>query len=69
MYSNKLVTPERWTSSNKHFYICFDQFGAVPSDPISMPQPNKTKPPLQVLAVIKGNSEKIRFKIKHVMGE
>jgi hypothetical protein len=26
-----------------------------------MPQPNKTKPPLQVLAVVEGNSEKIRF--------
>jgi hypothetical protein len=25
------------------------------------PQPNKTKPPLQVLPVIEGNSEKIRF--------
>ena len=25
------------------------------------PKPNKTKPPLQVLAVIEGNSEKIRF--------
>jgi hypothetical protein len=24
-------------------------------------EPNMTKPPLQVLAVIKGNSEKIRF--------
>jgi hypothetical protein len=26
-----------------------------------MPQPNKTKPPQQVLAVVEGNSEKIRF--------
>jgi len=38
------------------------QFGAVPSDPFLMPQPNKTKPPLQVLPVVEGNSEKIRFK-------
>ena len=34
------------------------QFGAVPSDLILTPQPNKTKPPLQVLAVAEGNSEK-----------
>jgi len=34
-----------------------------------MPQPNKAKPPLQDLAVVKGNSEKIRFSgIKHVIG-
>ena len=45
------------------------QFGAVPSDPILTPQPNKTKPPLQVLAVVVGNSEKIRFRINHVMGK
>jgi hypothetical protein len=30
----------------------------VPSDPILTPQPNKTKPPLQVLAVVVGKSEK-----------
>jgi hypothetical protein len=28
---------------------------------VLMPQPNKTKPPLQVLPVVEGNSEKIRF--------
>jgi hypothetical protein len=28
----------------------------------------KTKLPLQVLAVTKGNSEKLRFGMKHVMG-
>ena len=44
------------------------QFDAVPSDRILMPQPNKTKPPLQVLAVVEGNGEKTRFRIKHVMG-
>jgi hypothetical protein len=32
-------------------------------------EPNKTKPPLQDLAVVKGNSEKVRFSgIKHMMG-
>ena len=37
------------------------QFGAVPS-PFLTSQPNKPKPPLQVLAVVEGNSEKkIRF--------
>lgn len=34
----------------------------------SMPQPNKTKLPLQVLAVIEGNSEKIRSRFKHMIG-
>src|SRR5882762_11839020 len=29
-----------------------------------MPQPNKTKPPLQVLAVVEGNSEKIRLEVQ-----
>jgi hypothetical protein len=33
-----------------------------------MPQPNKVKPPLQVLAVVEGNNEKIRFGIEHVRG-
>jgi len=33
------------------------------------PQPNKTKPPLQVLPVVEGNSEKIRFGMEHVMGQ
>ena len=33
----------------------------APLDPILTPQPNKTKLPLQVLAVVEGNSEKIRF--------
>jgi hypothetical protein len=32
-------------------------------------EPNKTKPPLQVLAVVEGKSKKIRFRINHVMGE
>jgi len=40
---------------NEH--LC-NQFAAVPSDLILTPQPNKTKPPLQVLAVAEGNSEK-----------
>jgi superfamily II DNA or RNA helicase len=35
---------------------------------ILMPQPNKTKPPLQVLPVVEGNSEKIRFK-EHMIWE
>jgi hypothetical protein len=35
---------------------------------ILTPQPNKTKPPLQVLPVVEGNSEKIRFK-EHVIWE
>jgi hypothetical protein len=30
-------------------------------DMFLMPQPNKTKPPLQVLPVVVGNSEKIKF--------
>jgi hypothetical protein len=45
------VTPEKRTSSKEHFgtnLVC----------PILMPQPNKTKLPLQVLAVAVGNSEK-----------
>jgi hypothetical protein len=40
-------------SSNKHLCTNFTLFLA--------PQPNKTKLPLQVLAVVEGNSEKIRF--------
>jgi hypothetical protein len=33
------------------------------------PQPNKTKPPLQVLAVVEGSSEKNKvYRMKHVMG-
>ena len=33
-----------------------------------MPQPNRTKPPLQVLPVVKGNSEKNKVcRMKHVM--
>ena len=30
-------------------------------------EPNKTKPPLQVLAVVERNIEKIRFGVKHMM--
>jgi len=39
------------------------------AEKVLAPQPNKIKPPLQVLAVVEGNSEKIRFRIKHVMWE
>ena len=45
------MTPEKRTSSKEHFdtnLVCS----------ILTPQPNKTKPPLQVLAVAVGNSEK-----------
>ena len=41
----------------------------VLADMFLMPQPNTTKPPLQVLAVIEGKSEKIRFRINHVLGK
>ena len=41
--------------TNEHQQVPLHQFGAVP---ILMPQPNKTKPPLQVLAVTELNSEK-----------
>ena len=34
--------------------------GAGQMREVLVPQPNKTKPPLQVLAVAKGNSEKIK---------
>jgi len=39
------------------------------ADMFLMPQPNMTKLPLQVLAVIEGKSEKIRFRINHVLGK
>jgi hypothetical protein len=40
------------------------------SDSLFRPEePNTTKPPLQVLAVVEGKSEKIRFRINHVMGK
>ena len=44
-------------------------FGMTLESTFRPKEPNKTKPPLQVLAVVEGNSEKIRFRIKHVMGE
>ena len=44
-------------------------FGVMSEGTFCFKEPNKTKPPLQGLAVVKGNSEKIRFRIKHVMGE
>ena len=34
--------------------------GAGQAREVLVPHPNKTKPPLQVLAVAKGNSEKIK---------
>ena len=37
--------------------------------PFRPEEPNMTKPPLQVLAVIEGKSEKIRFRISHVLGK
>jgi hypothetical protein len=43
---------------NKLQQALLHQFSAVPSNLILTPQPNKTKPPLQVLAVVVGNSEK-----------
>ena len=45
------MTPEKRMSSQEHF-------GTNLVHPILTPQPNKTKPPLQVLAVAVGNSEK-----------
>ena len=45
------MTPEKRTSSKEHF-------GTYLVRLILTPQPNKTKPPLQVLAVAVGNSEK-----------
>src|ERR1700720_2645843 len=51
----KLVTPERQTSSNKHLCTNLPQCNRKS---FLTPQPNKTKPPLQVLAVVEGNSEK-----------
>ena len=45
------MTPEKRTSSKEHF-------GTNLVHPILTPQPNKTKLPLQVLAVAVGNSEK-----------
>jgi hypothetical protein len=37
--------------------------------PFRPEKPNKTKPPLQVLAVVEGNSEKNKVcRMKHVMG-
>ena len=44
-------------------------FGMTLDSTFCPEEPDKTKPPLKVLAVIEGNSEKIRFRIKHVMGE
>jgi hypothetical protein len=35
-------------------------FTSAATRQVSVPQLNKTKPPLQVLAVTKGNSEKIK---------
>ena len=50
-----MVTPERQTSSNKHLCTNLPQCNRKS---FLTPQPNKTKPPLQVLAVVEGNSEK-----------
>ena len=49
------MTPERQTSSNKHLCTNLPQSNRKS---FLTPQPNKTKPPLQVLAVVEGNSEK-----------
>ena len=43
-------------------------FGITSDSTFRSEEPNKTKPPLQVLAVVEGNSEKIRFK-EHVIWE
>jgi len=43
-------------------------FGMMSESTFHPEEPNKTKPPLQFLAVVEGNSEKIRFRIKHMMG-
>ena len=40
-----------------------DMYLTAPQTCFLMPQPNKTKLPLQVLAVVKGNNEKMRFRI------
>ena len=37
-------------------------FGMTLDSTFRSEEPNKTKPPLQVLPVVEGNSEKIRFK-------
>ena len=44
-------------------------FGMTSDSTFRSEEPNKTKPPLQVLPVVEGNSEKIRFRIKHVIWE
>jgi len=54
------VTPERQMSSNEHQTILCTNSGTLPSAFLTL-QPNKTKLPLQVLAIIEENSEKIRF--------
>jgi len=58
------------------FHSYKDMYHAVCRDSVLniglvlMPQPNKTKPPLQDLAVVEGNSEKIRVEgPRHMMGE
>ena len=49
--------------------MIFSIFRMVSESTFHPKEPNKTKPPLQILAVVEGNSEKIRFGIKHMMGE
>jgi hypothetical protein len=47
----------QWDRQNRHFFVELNiVFSAFCSE-----EPNKTNAPLQVLAVIVGNSEKIRF--------
>ena len=53
MYS-KTLDINWWPQNDKPLH----QFGTVPSDLILMSQSNKTKLPLQVLAVTGGNGEK-----------
>jgi hypothetical protein len=44
-------------------------FGMTSDSTFHSEEPNKTKPPLQVLAVVEGNSEKMRFRDQTRDGE